>query len=872
MKLSTELCFVCNTPLFFSNRQLLQHHLQTNHQHVFQIETKTDRLTVGDIVSFPGIPCGLVQLNFAFPLLKQVQQQQQQEQEEIEKEKDGCSSSSSSSKSGSNRASLVRGHRICQKMDCATKWINPDGNLLFEWIVLFDNCCKRDMSVLNIWPKDETNRALLRNDQPTMICALHLPQHIRSQLFRTGLLPPVPTSKAAQDAYWQYSKNKNKRDTVTQRLFKGFNIFQLFEKPMERAHQSSSSSSSSNSSSNNIDDCNTSVSFNLIGPCIVKQNTFKIKVLSVDPMVIKKKNGTLFCKNNYKDQRNKSTIAKAKLLFDDTQQQQQQQQQQAKENKCKFTNADSDSDSDLPVILHQYNSKEEKEKEEEQIKQKNKISVPSFDSSSFSSSSVPSSSIFKSFETAAETNTFSNNISDFDFEDDLLTPSSSSYCNNSSKNSNNTKQLSSFSSHPKTETREENYFPGAPLFTAERQAMLEQHLWDSNAATNVGPVGTLDFSIHLPLNWTLQDKSKSSILSIDSLSKKHVDIKDLEKSVFPVDRLVLSLVAVNKDGSQQKDIFLQQIEVAAPPSSQSSPSDSPLPDYMFLDCLAAEAEAAAAAAAAEKEKEKEEEEKVKSVKQKSKQQPLRLPNSTTTTNESEFSCKFCPITFTLEKEFNAHNTALHLQEIFFTAVAEAEKSKTAAAAAAVSKSVSDYSYDYDSVSEEEEEEEKTKYSKRQLPQQHHHQQKQQQQQQSTLKPASCAPFICLYKPASKADLQMHVLSNHLECPFKNCNYRAKVPGELQSHARSVHPQVKKKNNKKITHSDSDSKTATKITSIIARGEKRPPPTPFPDTDSAFLLPSSKPFSVPEATAAAAAAAKKQTPIQHPSMLKQQQHN
>jgi hypothetical protein len=210
MKLSTELCFVCNTPLFFSNRQLLQHHLQTNHQHVFQIETKTDRLTVGDIVSFLGIPCGLVQLNFAFPLLKQVQQQQQQqqqqqEQEEIEKEKDGCSSSNSSSKSGSNRASLVRGHRICQKMDCATKWIDPDGNLFFEWIVLFDNCCKSDMSVLNIWPKDETNKALLRNDQPTMICALHLPQHIRSKLFRTGLLPPVPTSKAAQDAYWQYS-------------------------------------------------------------------------------------------------------------------------------------------------------------------------------------------------------------------------------------------------------------------------------------------------------------------------------------------------------------------------------------------------------------------------------------------------------------------------------------------------------------------------------------------------------------------------------------------------------------------------------------------------------------------------------------------
>jgi hypothetical protein len=406
MKLSTELCFVCNTPLFFSNRQLLQHHLQTNHQHVFQKETKTDRLNEGDIVSFPGIPCGLVKLNFAFPLLKQVQQQEQEEiEKENEKEKDGCSSSSS--KSGSNRASLVRGHRICQKMDCATKWIDRDGNLLFEWIVLFDNCCKRDMSVLNIWPKDETNKALLRNDQPTMICAVHLPLHIRLQLFRTGLLPPVPTSKAAQDAYWQYSKNKTKRDTVTQRLFKGFNIFQLFEKPMEMAHQSSNSSSSSNIS----DDRNTSVSFNLVGPCIVKQNTFKIKVLSVDPMVIKKKNGTHFCKNNYKDQQSKLTIAKAKLLFDEM------QQQQAKENKCNLTNADSDSD--LDVILHQYNSEEEKE--EEQIKQKNKISVPSFVSSSFSSS-VPSSSTFKTFETAAETNTISNNISDLDFEDDLLTP------------------------------------------------------------------------------------------------------------------------------------------------------------------------------------------------------------------------------------------------------------------------------------------------------------------------------------------------------------------------------------------------------------------------------------------------------------------
>ena len=277
--------------------------------------------------------------------------------------------------------------------------------------------------------------------------------------------------------------------------------------------------------------------------------------------------------------------------------------------------------------------------------------------------------------------------------------------------------------------------------------MLEQHLWDSNAATNLGPVGTLDFSIHLPLNWTLQgseDKSKSSILSVDSLSKKHVDIKDLEKSVFPVDRLVLSLVAVNKDGSQQKDIFLQQIEVAAPPSSQSSPSDSPLPDYMFLDCLAAEAEAAAAAAAAEKEKEKEEEEKVKekSVKQKSKQQLLRLPNTTTTTNvsESEFRCKFCPITFTLEKELNAHNTALHLQDIFFAAVAEAENSKTAAPeekgktrrtilpplfphqqirAAVITESVSDHSVSVnDSVSgEEEEEEEEENYSEKKP--QHH---------------------------------------------------------------------------------------------------------------------------------------------------------
>jgi hypothetical protein len=82
-------------------------------------------------------------------------------------------------------------------------------------------------------------------------------------------------------------------------------------------------------------------------------------------------------------------------------------------------------------------------------------------------------------------------------------------------------------------------------------------------------------------------ESKSSILSSDSLSRKNVDIKDMEKSEFPIDQLVLSLVAFNKAGSKQQDIFLQQIEVAAPPSSQSSPSDSPLPDPMFLLSLAA---------------------------------------------------------------------------------------------------------------------------------------------------------------------------------------------------------------------------------------------------------------------------------------------
>ena len=107
MKSSKEFCFVCNEPVFFSNRQHLQNHMQKKHQDIYEIILKSDLLKSDDIVSFPGIPCGLVKVCFSFPL-----------------EIDG------------RQATLVLGHRICQKMDCATKWIDNEGNLL-----LYGHCC-----------------------------------------------------------------------------------------------------------------------------------------------------------------------------------------------------------------------------------------------------------------------------------------------------------------------------------------------------------------------------------------------------------------------------------------------------------------------------------------------------------------------------------------------------------------------------------------------------------------------------------------------------------------------------------------------------------------------------------------------------------
>jgi hypothetical protein len=272
MKSSKEFCFVCNEPVFFSNRQHLQNHMQKKHQDIYEIILKSDLLKSDDIVSFPGIPCGLVKVCFSFPL-----------------EIDG------------RQATLVLGHRICQKMDCATKWIDNEGNLLFEWTLLFDHDRKEDMSILQAWPNDEKNRSLLANDQPTMICAIHMPQHIKTVLFDTGSLPSVPIDQEAKDAYWRYSgRSKITRDTVTKQFFKGFNIFKLLAEPMKTAKEECKSMPKRLKSV--VD----------VGPFVVEQNAFKIKVLLLDPMVKKQKNKTYYCYSYYKDQRSDKTKLKAK--------------------------------------------------------------------------------------------------------------------------------------------------------------------------------------------------------------------------------------------------------------------------------------------------------------------------------------------------------------------------------------------------------------------------------------------------------------------------------------------------------------------------------------------------------------------------------
>ena len=272
MKSSKEFCFVCNEPVFFSNRQHLQNHMQKKHQEIYEIILKSNLLKSDDIVSFPGIPCGLVKICFAFPL-------------EFE----------------GRQATLVLGHRICQKMDCATKWIDNEGNLLFVWTLLFDHDRKEDMSILQAWPNDEKNRSLLANDQPTMICAIHMPQHIKTELFDTGSLPSVPIDQEAKDAYWRYSgRSKITRDTVTKQFFKGFNIFKLLAEPMKTAKEECKSMPKRLKSV--VD----------VGPFVVEQNAFKIKVLLLDPMVKKQKNKTYYCYSYYKDQRSDKTKLKAK--------------------------------------------------------------------------------------------------------------------------------------------------------------------------------------------------------------------------------------------------------------------------------------------------------------------------------------------------------------------------------------------------------------------------------------------------------------------------------------------------------------------------------------------------------------------------------
>jgi hypothetical protein len=49
-----------------------------------------------------------------------------------------------------------------------------------------------------------------------------------------------------------------------------------------------------------------------VGPFVVEQNAFKIKVLLLDPMVKKQKNKTYYCYSYYKDQRSDKTKLKAK--------------------------------------------------------------------------------------------------------------------------------------------------------------------------------------------------------------------------------------------------------------------------------------------------------------------------------------------------------------------------------------------------------------------------------------------------------------------------------------------------------------------------------------------------------------------------------
>jgi len=304
--------------------------MQKKHQEIYEIILKSNLLKSDDIVSFPGIPCGLVKICFAFPL-------------EFE----------------GRQATLVLGHRICQKMDCATKWIDNEGNLLFVWTLLFDHDRKEDMSILQAWPNDEKNRSLLANDQPTMICAIHMPQHIKTELFDTGSLPSVPIDQEAKDAYWRYSgRSKITRDTVTKQFFKGFNIFKLLAEPMETAKKECSSKSMPKRLKSVVN----------VGPFVVEQNAFKIKVLLLDPMVKKQKNKTYYCYSYYKDQRSDKTKLKAKNAT--AQWKKEKEKEEIKMTDCtssKYKDQQSDK-TKLKSKTKSLQRKKEKQKEERKIR------------------------------------------------------------------------------------------------------------------------------------------------------------------------------------------------------------------------------------------------------------------------------------------------------------------------------------------------------------------------------------------------------------------------------------------------------------------------------------------------------------------------
>jgi hypothetical protein len=209
--------------------------------------------------------------------------------------------------------------------------------LLFKWILLFDHHRNEDMSILKLWPNDKSKSNLLKTDQPTMICVVHLPKKIQMQLFKTGSLPPVPTTKEEKEAYWENSHTTKKgkfRDTVTKQFFKRHDIFKLFKQPMETAKKACKSGKRTTSVKN-------------IKSFVLKQQTFKIKVLLEDPMV---KDG--ICISKYRDQSNDETKQKAeKELTKWEEEQKLQAEANAVQSEAKDTADDPESDKEREADL-----------------------------------------------------------------------------------------------------------------------------------------------------------------------------------------------------------------------------------------------------------------------------------------------------------------------------------------------------------------------------------------------------------------------------------------------------------------------------------------------------------------------------------------